>query len=185
MIREIARELPGFVTEDGDRYFNLRYGIRFGMTTDEVIRIERMRGFGYRSPESLDNWEIYDYGNKYHLTFEAQRETVGGLKCWCFEYNFTKDTQLLYQFSFGFGGQNPAIYFPLRQALELKHGPADPAAASSEYYSEQEEQFNRNHLCWNLPEDGEHFIAVDLWMTIVNNCCLVYERKSRRKDPEG
>ena len=180
MIREIASALPGFVTVDGERYFNLRRGIRFGMTPDEVVRIERMAGFGYRSPKLLDNWEIYDFGHKYHLTFEAQRETVGGLKCWCFEYNFTKDTQLLYQFSYGFGGQNSAVYFPLLQAMEMKYGPADPSAESSEYYSGQEEVFHRNHLCWNFQEDGEHFVAVDLWLDIVNNCCLVYERKSRR-----
>ena len=55
------------------------------------------------------------------------------------------------------------------------------SAESSEYYSGQEEQFHRNHLCWNLPEDDGRFIAVDLWTTIVDNCCLVYERKTRKE----
>ena len=77
MIREIEAALPGFAAAGGERYFNLRRGIRFGMTTDDVIRIERTAGFGHRSAAAADNWEIYDFGNKYHLTFEAQRETFG------------------------------------------------------------------------------------------------------------
>ena len=36
MIREIEAALPGFAAGGGERYFNLRRGIRFGMTTDDI-----------------------------------------------------------------------------------------------------------------------------------------------------
>lgn len=180
MIEKIKAGLPGFsTTAEGETYFTLRHGIRFGMTSEEVIRTERRNGFRYKKYEIDDGDPLYDSGYNYQLNYEYPGVNLGGLKLCRFEYNFTRENRTLYQFYYVFPMPSRECFFPLSMALEEKYGPAAAEGRPSEKFGSVWKERIRAHMGWNIPDSEDTFIAVDLWMTMTETCYLAFCRQRK------
>ncbi len=178
MIQDIVTALPGFVkTAEGETCFTLRHGIRFGMTSGEVIRIERKNGFQYKDYDMDDGEALYDSGYNYQLNYQPPGANLGGLKLNRFEYDFTRHDKTLYQFYYGFPMPSGECYFPISNALEKKFGPATPDGRISEKFSSVGKDRVNAHVGWTLPDDESYFIVIDLWITFMEVCYLSFQRQ--------
>ena len=173
MVRELMEDLPGFFDTDNGRQFYIRHGIRFGMTWDEVIRLERNNGFLPHISNPENSNPIYDSGRNYQLYYrDPVNLSFKDVALHRFEYNFSREDKTLYQFYYVFCTREDFMLLTL--ALQQKYGEMSMDGAVTERFKKTGTEDHPHHR-WNLPAGKDSLIAVDLWMNTIGLCLLAYQ----------
>ena len=154
--------------------FTLRGGIKFGMTPEEIIEIEKSNGYEYTLTSKGD--VLYDAGTCYNLYY-GQSDSVfaylGKQPIMRYEYDFDKANKRMYQFYYVFQTGKEAFDY-LTDALCTKYGSCDPSPRfSTEKYADLG-HFQIAHNCWSVP-DGNNTVVIDLWHNDYGICFLSYQ----------
>ena len=163
----LAVTLSGAAFADGSG-FSLRGGIRFGMTPEEIIGIEKSNGFNNTLTRSGDL--LYTTKDSLQLYYNDNTGYLGILPIFRYEYDFDPVSVKMFQFYYVFDVENAYEY--LLQPLTEKYGKPDPSVSivslkHSEYGTRDKESR------W-LIDDGENRVLVDLWENSPKSCMLAY-----------
>ena len=175
MIEEIRAVMPAYRILDDEREFVLREWIRFGMTPEEVIRLEGSRGFRPREegPDGKKGPLCFS-GMDYRLYYEAEGSCLAGLPLSRFEYDFSMVKQRLYQFSYVFKGKS--AFFPLSLALQAEYGPPNNRTGRKTVkYTLTLKDTVAARRNWIAGDGEENQVLIDLWLSGKDTCTLSCE----------
>ena len=154
-----------------DEGFSLRGGVKFGMTPEQVIAVEKANGFYYDLTSKGEM--LYNTGSEYNLYYGTNVGKLGTINIMRFEYDFDLKNKQMYQFYYVFKGQNAFAY--LSPALTNKYGPADSACKyATDKYLEIGADSHISHNRWAVP-NGRETVVIDLWYNEYDVCFLSYQ----------
>ena len=156
--------------------FSLRGGIRFGMSPDEVIEIEKSNGYDYDLNSNGE--KLYESDYSYQLYYQSCGGQLGNLSIFRFEYDFDLADKKMYQFYYVFKGQDAYSY--LYEALTKKYGAADNSIPQKTETFSRIQLGLRSSSRWAVP-DGDNIVVIDLWDNEYNTCFLAYQPFNSQK----